>query len=109
MTIAATTQVPLVADQDGTLRFTGSRVTLDVVLKAFHDGASAEEIAEDFPGLKLADVYAAIAHYLRHREATDAYLQKRAQTAQALRQRVPDRRRAGSLRRRLLSRRAVAA
>jgi Protein of unknown function (DUF433) len=42
----------------------GTRVTLDAIVIAFHAGATAEEIAQKFPTVTLADVYQVIAHYL---------------------------------------------
>ena len=46
-------------------RIGATRVRLDTVVQSFETGASAEEIAEDYP-LKLDDVYAVITYYLRH-------------------------------------------
>ena len=44
-----TLDVPLVADAYGTLRVGATRVTLDVVVAAFEQGATPEEIVQDFP------------------------------------------------------------
>lgn len=67
----------------------GSRVSLDSLIHAFHDGLSPEAIAREcFPTLQLAQVYGAIAFYLAHRPETDAYLAKgRAEGADWRRQR----------------------
>jgi hypothetical protein len=46
--------------QNGTIVVEGTRVTLDSVVHHFKLGATAEEIAQKFPFLQLADVYAAI-------------------------------------------------
>jgi hypothetical protein len=40
----ATEPVPLVQGADGVMRVRGSRISLDTVLAAFRDGATAEEI-----------------------------------------------------------------
>ena len=40
--------------------------SLDTVVGAFCDGATAEEIAEEYPALSLARVYATVAYYLAH-------------------------------------------
>lgn len=66
--------VPLAYDDHGTLRVGGTRVRLDTVVTAFHLGSTAEDVVEQFPSLDLADVYAVIAFYLRHRPEVDAYL-----------------------------------
>jgi len=49
---------PLAADAQGVLRVGGTRVTFETVVGAFLDGATAEEIAEQYPVLPLAHVYA---------------------------------------------------
>jgi len=70
-------RLPLAEDADGVMRVGGTRVTLDTVVGAFNDGASAEDIASMYPSLDLADVYAVIAYYLRRRAEVDAYLRRR--------------------------------
>lgn len=68
--------VPLHTDDRGTIRVGGTRVTLETVLADFDKGSSAEEIVHHFDVLRLDDVYAVIAYYLRHREEVDAYRQR---------------------------------
>ncbi len=86
MTLAIVTEaVPLETDTDGVVRIGKTRVTLDTVISAFLDGATAEEIAHQYPSLNLADVYAVIAYYLQRRDEVDAYLQQRLQQAGKLR------------------------
>lgn len=68
--------LPLRLTEDGTIRIAASRVSLDSVVHHYKLGVSAEQIAHKFPGLKLADVYAAISYYLNHREAVEEYLQQ---------------------------------
>lgn len=50
---------------------------LDTVVAAFEQGATPEEIGLRYDTLDLADVYAAIAYYLRHRDEVGAYLRAR--------------------------------
>lgn len=70
-------QSPFLAeDSDGVIRVGGTRIPLERVLFEWRAGASPEAIAETFPDLELADVYASIAHYLRHRQLVDQYLEK---------------------------------
>jgi uncharacterized protein (DUF433 family) len=99
--------VPLRLDADGVARVGGTRVTLDTVVEAFHDGASAEEIAEQYPSLDLGDVYAAIWYYLRHRLEVDAYLEEGRQRSAAVRAENEARFDPRGLRDRLLARRAA--
>jgi uncharacterized protein (DUF433 family) len=66
--------VPLHTDPHGTVRVGGTRVTLQTLLASFLDGATPEQMIQDFDTLKLADVYAVVAYYLKNRAAVDAYL-----------------------------------
>jgi uncharacterized protein (DUF433 family) len=58
----ATEVIPLTADAHGILRVGHTRVTLDMVLAAFADDATAAEIAQQYPSLHLADVYSVIGY-----------------------------------------------
>src|SRR5947207_1710566 len=80
--------VPLVRDPSGVLQVGDSRVTLDLVVTAFHQGASAEEIVQQYPSLDLADVYLVLGFYLGHRAEIEAYLQEREQQADDLRKQI---------------------
>jgi uncharacterized protein (DUF433 family)/predicted nuclease of predicted toxin-antitoxin system len=79
---------PLRQDASGALRIGHSHVLLELVIRAFQDGATPEAIAQRYSTATLADIYAAIAYYLRHREAMEAYLAEREQLAQEVRQRL---------------------
>ncbi len=103
--ILQTEAPPLRQDASGALRIGHSRVLLDLVIRAFQDGATPEAIAQHYPAVTLADIYAVIAYYLRHRDEVEAYLAAREQRAQEVRQRIE--RQQGSLadlRARLLAR-----
>ncbi len=76
---------PLKTDEHGVVRVGGTRVTLDQVVGPFLQGVTAEEIAMRYSSLDLADVYATIAHYLRHREEIDRYLVQQRQAAEEAR------------------------
>jgi uncharacterized protein (DUF433 family) len=80
-----TDPAPLVAGADGVMRVRGSRVTMETVLAAFAEGATAEEIAQQYPSISLADVYQAIGYYLLHSAELDAYLARRRQEVQEAR------------------------
>lgn len=69
--------VPLRPYADGVLCVGGTRVTLDTVVEAFREGATPEEIAQQYPTLALADVYAVIGYALRFPEAVEDYLGRR--------------------------------
>ena len=53
--------MPLQTDADGVIRVGGTRVTLETVVEAFQQGATAEEIVQQYPSLALAEVYAVLA------------------------------------------------
>ena len=69
----------------GGMRITGSRVSLDSVVYAFHEGHSPEAIRAQYPALTLEQIYGAIAYYLAHREQVDAYLRQQEQRWEQLR------------------------
>lgn len=77
--------VPLRTDADGVVRVGGTRVTLDTVVEAFQDGATAEEIVQQYPSLVLADVYQILGYYLKHADELGAYFAKRAANSKAVR------------------------
>src|ERR1039458_10650849 len=78
MAEALTTEpIPLVFGPDGVMRVRGTRVTLETVLAAFAEGATAEEIAQQYPSISLADVYQVIGYGLRHSSELEPYLARR--------------------------------
>ena len=78
--------IPLETDTDGVIRVSNTRVTLDTIVHAFNDGATAEEIAQQYPSVPLAAVYSVIGYYLRHTVEVEAYLQQRRERAEYVRQ-----------------------
>jgi len=99
-------KVPLRSDADGVLRVGQTRVTLDTVVAAFQEGATAEQIVEQYPSLDLADVYSVIGYYLQRRTDVDAYLRDRARQAEEVRREDESRSDPTGIRERLLARRA---
>lgn len=89
MAIVETTQeLPLTSTADGTIKISGTRVSLDSVIFNYRQGATAEEIAMRFPGLRLADIHSCIAYFLNHQEEVDKYLADRERSAADLRERI---------------------
>jgi uncharacterized protein (DUF433 family) len=80
--------LPLKMDGHGAIRVSGTRVTLDTVIACYHQGDSPETIHEGFDVLPLNDIYAVIAYYLAHRDELDAYLKRREEEAERIRQEV---------------------
>ena len=96
---------PLRVDEQGVCRVSGTRVTLETLVHAFQQGATAEEIAQQYPSVPLADVYATIAYYLKHRDEIDRYLQNVEEEETRVLQEVRSRSPLVDLRERLLARR----
>ncbi len=69
--------VPLRTGQDGVIRVSGTRVTVDTLIGAFRDGSTAEEIVQQYPSLPLADVYQVLGYYLKHVAELERYLSRR--------------------------------
>jgi uncharacterized protein (DUF433 family)/flavin-binding protein dodecin len=98
--------VPIRADKEGVLRVGQTRVTLDAVVSAFRAGETAEGIAEQYPSLRLSDVYPVLSYYLDNREAVDGYIAQREDEARLLRKQIELDLDPTGLRARLLARRA---
>jgi uncharacterized protein (DUF433 family) len=89
----------------GSPAFGGTRVTLDTIVDAFETGATAEEIAQQYPTVPLVDVYSVITYFLRHKPEVDAYLKEREALAERVREEAERRFPAAGIRERLLARR----
>ncbi|HET9228608.1 MAG TPA: DUF433 domain-containing protein [Thermoanaerobaculia bacterium] len=96
---------PLTTDTDGVVRVGGTRVTLETLVEAFHEGLTAEEIAQQYPTLALADIYAVIGYYLRRRSDVQEYLEESRRQAAEVRNRNQTRTDPRGIRERLLARR----
>lgn len=59
---------------------------LEVVIRAFQDGASPESIVHRYSTLSLSDVYSTIGYYLRHQKTVEEYLNHREQLAVCVQQ-----------------------
>ena len=86
--LETTIVLPLTLTEDGTIRITGTRVSLDSVVHEYEQGATPEEIAISFPALRIADIYATITYYLNHREQVEEYLRRQEVDAEAIRHRI---------------------
>lgn len=68
-------QSEYVEQRDGGYYIVGTRISLDSVVCSFKEGQSPDAIQEDFPLLKPAQIYGAIAFYLDHKADIDKYLE----------------------------------
>ncbi|HYO80848.1 MAG TPA: DUF433 domain-containing protein [Bryobacteraceae bacterium] len=105
MAEVATEPIPLEQDADGVMRVRGTRITLDTVFAAFREGATAEEIVQQYPAISLADVYQVIGYCLRHSSEIEAYLSRRRAAAGTTRERNESTWAPEGIRDRLLARR----
>lgn len=96
--------LPLTSDKHGVVKVGGTRVTLDTIVNAFLRGATAEEIAQQYPSVSLSDVYATISYYLQNRKQVDAYLAKRKKQAHDVKKQNEKRLDPHGIRERLLAR-----
>jgi uncharacterized protein (DUF433 family) len=83
-----TLSVPLRLDEAGAVRVADTRITLDLIVARFEEGACPEEIVHSYDTLRLEDVYAVIAYYLAYKDEVQAYLRRREQEAEAVRQKL---------------------
>ena len=81
-------KAPLRQDDSGAVRIGNTRVLLELVIRAFEDGATPEAIVQRYPTTTLTDIYAVIAYYLRHRALVERYLAERERQAEELRQNI---------------------
>ena len=99
--------LPLSMDGDSVVRVGGTRVTLDTVIAAFAEGATPEEIAYQYPSLRLSDIYSVISYYLGQRGEVEAYLAQRREQAATVRRQNEARFDPHGVRDRLLARRGA--
>jgi hypothetical protein len=83
-----TVVVPLWEDPPGVFRVGRSRVLLELVIRAFQQGQTPEDIVRSYPSLLLADVYAVITRYLANPAPFDAYLRQCDEEAEAVRRKL---------------------
>ncbi len=98
--------LPLRTDDDGVIRVGNTRVTLETVIGAFRNGATPEQIAQDYTTLDLVEIYDVIAFYLYQRAAVDAYLVEQSEEGKKIRAQMEARFDPHGIRDRLLARRA---
>jgi len=80
--ILQTKAPPLRQESTGAIRIGKSRVLLELVIRAFDDGATPESIVQMYPTTTLADIYSVIGFYLYNRDEVNAYMVEREQEAE---------------------------
>ena len=79
---------PLLYEDNGSVRVSGSRVLLEIVITQYQQGNSPEQIQESFPTATLEGVYSAIAYYLRHKDEVEAYMVARERKAEEIEEKI---------------------
>lgn len=80
--------VPLRIETSGTAYVGDTRVMLELLIIAYRDGASAEDIVEMFDTLDLGDVHAVLGYYLHHKDEIDEYMVERRRYADEMRAKI---------------------
>jgi uncharacterized protein (DUF433 family) len=88
MTDTPTLSIPLRTDEHGVIRVGNTRVPMDTIIARHHQKDTPEDIHEGFPTVSLSDIYAVIAYYLANQAEVDAYLQRREEEGERIRQEV---------------------
>lgn len=68
--------VPLVQWEDGSVRVQGTRLLLAMILTAFQQGYTPDEINDSFPSASVTQIQAVIDWYLVNKAEGDAYLEE---------------------------------
>jgi uncharacterized protein (DUF433 family) len=76
------------AEEGRVIRVVGTRISLDLIVHEYRYGKSAEQIAEEYVTLKLADVHKVIGYYLAHRAEVDAYVEEGDRAADELQRHI---------------------
>jgi uncharacterized protein (DUF433 family) len=84
--VTITETIPIYTDDHGRMRVSGTRVLLDLIVHAYHQGNTPEHIVQMYPTLTPDQVYLAIGYYLRHRDTVDRYIRHLDDEAERLRQ-----------------------
>jgi uncharacterized protein (DUF433 family) len=78
------------------IRVKGHRIAIEIVIEAFQEGRSAEELVRShYPTLTVEEVYAVLTYYYQNQAAVDEYMRRNREAAEAayqeyLRQEPPE-------------------
>ncbi|MFO0964401.1 MAG: DUF433 domain-containing protein [Gemmataceae bacterium] len=103
MSLALVADPGFFADADGVIRVGGTRVTLDTVVAAYREGMTPEAIVDQYPSLRLDQLYSVIGYFLSHKAEVDEYLRSRQQQADTIRRENESRFDPAGIRERLLA------
>jgi uncharacterized protein (DUF433 family) len=85
--------IPLETNKQGVIRVKGTRVSLDSILHAYNEGATAEEIVLRYPTCAIEEVYTILSWALNNSDFVTEYLAiqtaRRGQLEKVIRQEFP--------------------
>ncbi|MEM7111439.1 MAG: DUF433 domain-containing protein [Chloroflexota bacterium] len=97
--------IPLEKNDQGVIRVTGTRVSLDSILNAYYnEGATPEEIVMRFPTCSIENIYTIISWALNHTDFVTNYLASQNATRQQLEREIKQSYPSSGLRERLIAR-----
>lgn len=88
MKLETTQTIPLTMLDNGAIRITGTRVSLDSIIQHYKLGKTPEGIHESFPDVSLSDIHGVIHYYLTHQEAVEEYLRQQEIDADRIQQQI---------------------
>lgn len=63
-------------DNPNGIRIKGTRINLEVVVRATQEGLTPDQIAQDYSPLTLEQLHAVLAYYHRNRDSVDEYMRR---------------------------------
>ena len=96
--------VPLMKNTQGVIQVVGTRVSLDSIMQAYYEGATAEEITLRFPSCRLEKIYTILSWALNHVDEVSHYLTSQEKKRQKLEDEIRRTSTAPSIRERLIAR-----
>jgi uncharacterized protein (DUF433 family) len=96
--------LPLITNDKGVVYVQGTRIPIDFIIYEYLEGATAEDIAQNYPSLNLPAIHAVLSYYLSHKAEVDAYIVQQERLAEAKYLEIRERSEQKDLRQRLLSR-----
>lgn len=58
------------------IRLKGHRLGLEQIVERYHEGYTPEQIALEYPGVDIEQIYGVITYYLHNRAEVDAYISR---------------------------------
>jgi uncharacterized protein (DUF433 family) len=96
--------LPLTTSDKGVVYVSSTRIPIDFIIYEYLEGATAEDIVQNYPSLSLPAIHAVLSCYLTHKTEVNAYMAQQEQVAEAKYLEIAERSQQKDLRQRLLAR-----